>query len=157
MGDWRSRLRGLVRTDQPEPGDEDDEELAPHAVPPSGRPWPGGLPPCPALAEFYTICDGGGFTDYCINPLAELVESTESVREWGGDLAEDPPDVGRMIAFAYHDFGFPVVWDADRDLVGYFDMDGADGFVFSGDNNPDLIGLPIAKFLEGLLSRQVAP
>jgi hypothetical protein len=148
MGDWRARLRQLVDS-----GDPDDEgEGIYRAEPPSGEPWPAGLPPCPALAEFYAICDGGRFPEYSISPLDELVESTESVRDWAGDLANDPPAEGRMIAFAYLDFGFHVVWDADRDLVGYFDMDGADGYVFSGDRNPDLIGLPIATFLDRLLS-----
>ena len=50
------------------------------------------------------------------------------------------------------EFGHSLVWDSAEDRVGYYDTDGADGFVMSEETGAELMGRTIADFLAGLFA-----
>jgi hypothetical protein len=139
MSTWQARLRTLVRiVDQlPEPLNE-----AFSAQPPAGRPWPHRLPTCPALQDFYTLCDGGTFSHFSLHPLRDVQEFEE----------DDTVEPGRYVVIGDTEFGHSLVWDSTDDRVGYYDSDGADGFVISEETGAELMGRTAADFLAGLFS-----
>ena len=139
MATWQSQIQKLVRVAEqlPEPLNE-----AFSARPSSGGSWPPSLPPCPALQEFYALCDGGTFSHYSLHPLAELHEFQE----------DDEAEPGRYLAIGDTEFGYSLVWDSVEDRVGYYDFDGADGFVWSEETGAELMGRRMVDFLAGLFS-----
>ena len=139
MTTWRDRLRKLVRVAGrlPAPFGESFS-----VRPPSGRRWPARVAPCPALQEFYALCDGGTFSHYSLDRLAML-------QTFQGDDAAEP---GQYVGFGNTGFGHPLVWDGAADRVGYHDLDGADGFVWSEETGAELMGRTMADFLAGLFS-----
>src|SRR5262249_38733926 len=137
---WQSTVQKLVRVGQqlPEPLNE-----AFTARPPSAGRWPKGRPSCPALQEFYSLCDGGTFGRYTFGRRRDL----QDLHEGAGDA-----EAGRYLAFGDTEFGHQLVWDSAQDRVGYYDSDGADGLVLSGETGAELMGLPMDEFLSGLFS-----
>jgi hypothetical protein len=138
MGTWQSQLQKLVRISEqlPEPLNE-----AFLVEPPSGGHWPAHLPACPALQEFYGICDGGTFSHYTLASQADL--------EF---FSDDDVETGRYIVIGDTEFGHSLVWDSAQDKVGYYDLDGADGFVMSEETGAELMGRTMSDFLTGLFS-----
>jgi hypothetical protein len=142
MAAWQSQLQRLVRVAErlPEPLNE-----AFSARPPSGGNWPPSLPSCPALQEFYALCDGGTFSHYSLHRLAELQDFRE-------DRGDDEIEPGRYVVIGDTEFGHPLIWDSTQDRVGYYDVDGADGFVMSEETGAELMGRAMSDFLAGLFS-----
>ena len=136
---WQSQLQKLVRVAEQLP-EALNEEFS--VQQPSGQKWPAGLPSCPALQEFYALCDGGTFSHYSLHPLADLQQFRE----------DDEAEPGRYVEIGDTRFGHSLVWDSDEDRVGYYDFDGADGFVMSEETGAELMGRTMADFLTGLFS-----
>jgi hypothetical protein len=136
---WQSQLQKLVRVAGQLPGALNEEFSV---EPPSGQKWPAGLPSCPALQEFYALCDGGTFSHYSLHPLADLQQFQE----------DDEAERGRYVGIGNTQFGQSLIWDSDEDRVGYYDLDGADGFVMSEETGAELMGRTMADFLTGLSS-----
>jgi hypothetical protein len=136
---WQSRLQKLVRVIEELPEPLNDYFLV---EPPSGKSWPKELPPCPALKEFYTLCDGGTFSHYSLHSLDEVHEFDE-----GDDVGPEG-----YVTIGDTEFGHSLVWDSAKDQVGYYDFDGADGFVMSEETGAELMGRTMADFLAGLFS-----
>jgi hypothetical protein len=139
MATWQSQIQKLVRVAEllPEPLNE-----AFLVQPSSGGSLPAGLPSCPALQEFYALCDGGTFSHYSLHPVAEVQEFSE----------DDEAEPGRYVVIGDTEFGHSLVWDSDEDRVGYYDFDGADGFVMSEETGAELMGRTMADFLAGLFA-----
>jgi hypothetical protein len=142
MATWQSQLQKLVRVGEqlPEP-----LNLAFSAERPSGRGWPSRLPSCPALQEFYALCNGGTFNHYSLGRLADL----QHLRGHGGQDGIEP---GRYVIIGDTEFGHPLVWDSIEDRVGYYDPDGADGLVLSEETGAEGMGRSMADFLAGLFA-----
>ena len=97
------------------------------ANPPSGSPWPAGLPRSPLLQDFYAACDGGRLGAFSFLSLDELADETESTADWMQSTGCDAmPVKGHWLVFGNHDFGLTLIWDADRDAVLLYDSDGGD-------------------------------
>jgi hypothetical protein len=135
---WQDQLAALVRlapTLRP-PSDPQWPVVSEwfRISPPSGRAWPEGCPCCPALRDFYAICDGARFprfdrhyTDWL--PLAELRPRTQEVverfRQWYLDDGwDDMPRLGRHLVFARGSNDCCAIWDSSTDKV--FGHDGLD-------------------------------
>jgi hypothetical protein len=142
MATWQFQLQKLVRICEQL---DDPLNEAFSAEPPSGKPWPSHLPSCPALQEFYGICNGGAFSHYSLASQAELEFFSEFVNE-------DEAEPNRYIVIGDTEFGHSLVWDSTQDQVGYYDLDGADGFVMSEEIGADLMGRTMSDFLTGLFS-----
>jgi hypothetical protein len=90
MADWRAQLAKLVRAR----GTDRFPLRVFDVEPPSGRPWPDGLPSYQGLRDFYALCDGGPLSlQYNWLSLAEVERETE---RWQGML------------HGYHGDGRPV-------------------------------------------------
>lgn len=136
------------------------------AEPPSGGRWPGALPPCPLLQEFYDECDGGPIGPYDFLPLEELAEETADVLDWMETHADEGeiPKQGRCVMFARNEYGHDLLWDADRDAVLAFDSDGggvwdADDDTLADDGSaPAPAGrVPLARFLDRIANPPADP
>jgi hypothetical protein len=117
MRDWRPRLASWVQ--RWERLSELTRDCFP-VRPSAGAPWPPGLPYCPALAEFYALCDGGTFGPYELLPLAEVAGPAD---EW---LASSPGlDLvpGRWLRLGDHEYGHALIWDADADRLLLYSPD----------------------------------
>jgi len=144
MNDWRTRLAKLVRV--AERVEELPEPLAYfHASPASEGAWPGGLPPNPALRDFYPICDGGRIGSFEILPLAEVHPLIDDAPEAG------TVDPGRCHVFGDVEIGFPLVWDGVNDCVGYYDRD-SDEFQILSEQKPGM-GPTLEGFFAYVLGR----
>jgi hypothetical protein len=96
-------------------------------APPSGRAWPEGCPRCPALLDFYTICDGARFpsfdrhyTDWL--PLADLWPRTQGLverlhQQCLGDEWDDMPQLGRHLVFAHASNDYWAIWGSSTNQV----------------------------------------
>ena len=104
-----------------------------NAAPPSGAPWPEGLPSSPVLREFYAECDGGSLGPFCFLTLAEVADDTASTAEWMEGMEPDGmPPRGRWLAFGDNEYGLSLIWDADRDAVLLYASDG--GSLYDADD-----------------------
>jgi hypothetical protein len=143
MATWQTKLKKLVELfDQLPPTLSDAFLIEPSA----GKQWPQRLPSCPALLEFYTICDGGVFGYYTLHGLADLQMFEEAEAE-----------AGRYLAIGDTTFGHTLVWDSREDKVGYYDLDGADGFVFSSETGAKEMGLTMDGFLQEVFTPPTHP
>jgi hypothetical protein len=143
MPSWQAKLSKLVELfDQLPPTLTDAFLLEPSA----GKQWPQRLPSCPALLDFYAICDGGVFAYYTLHGLDDLHM-----------FAETEVEPGRYLAFGDTTFGHTIVWDSRDDRVGYFDLDGADGFVFSSETGAKEMGLTLDGFLREVFTPPTHP
>ena len=143
MATWQTKLKKLVQIfDQLPPKISDAFLLEPSA----GKTWPKRLPACPALLEFYAICDGGVFGYYTLHGLDDIKM-----------FDEDEAEAGRYLAFGDTAFGHTLVWDSREDKVGYYDLDGADGFVFSSETGAKEMGLTMDGFLSGVFTPPTRP
>ncbi len=96
-------------------------------APPAGESWPESLPKCPALEEFYKLCDGGTIGLFNFLALGELESTTEETQEWiGEDGHEELPPPGHWFVFGYNEFSHRVIWNTDQDDVVVYDTDGGD-------------------------------
>jgi hypothetical protein len=113
MVDWRARLAALVRfgKDLPEP-----MNAVFRARPPARGRWPKGLPACPALVEFYTLCDGGTFFRYDFLPLHRVKAEALTLRGWP-DRPGDPAAEVRHLLLGYDPDSFALIWDSRKDEV----------------------------------------
>jgi hypothetical protein len=143
MPTWQAQLRKLVEIfeELPEPLTE-----AFLVEPPSGKAWRKGIPSCPALQEFYSLCDGGTFSYYTLSALGDLQK-----------FDEEEVEGNRYLAIGDTQFGHTLVWDSREDRVGYYDFDGADGLVMSAETGAALMGLPMEGFLRGLFTPPTRP
>ncbi len=121
--DWRTRLANLVRLGK-------GWEFPWNAYrprPPSGRPWPKGLPSSTTLRDFYALCDGGPFSGLgsCLrlrelrtaaNNMAAQVEQDR--KELGNDL--EPFVMGRHLVLATDPEDFPLIWDSETNLLAWY-------------------------------------
>jgi len=141
MRDWRVELEKMVRFGGaiPEPLCDCFE-----VQPPSGSGWPDGLPSCPALRDFYRLCDGGRLGDFSFLRLGEVKTTTEETREWidrrGG---EDDLTPGRWAQWGYDEFGEYLLWDEARCQLFLYDSDGG---------GTEEVGGPVERFLERLFN-----
>lgn len=133
MATWQTKLRKLVEVFDQLPSEISDSFLI---EPTARKKWPPQLPCCPALLEFYSICDGGVFSYYTLHGLDDLQMFDEGEAE-----------AGRYLAIGDTTFGHTLVWDSREDMVGYYDFDGADGFVFSSETGAKEMGLTMDGFL----------
>src|SRR5438876_9722851 len=112
MTRWQDQLTKLVRlapTLQP-PADPHGPAEVFRVAPPSGRPWPEGCPRCPALLDFYALCDGARFPWYAHHytdwlPLADLRPGTQQLvdrlhQQYLDDEWDGMPQFGRHLVFA---------------------------------------------------------
>ena len=143
MADWRSRLAALVRVgkDLPEPMNWF------RARPPTRRGWPKSLPACPALAEFYTLCDGGTFFWYDFFPLRRVKAEAAAFRGWP-DRPGDPSEQLRHLLLGYDPDSFALIWDSAKDELVLFKADAQD--TYPG-------GVTFAAFVEELFGPKLAP
>jgi hypothetical protein len=120
------------------------------ARPPSGKPWPAGLPSCPALAEFYALCDGGRFYPYEVLPLRNIAKETASLRDWVGDDADDEAPAGPWLVLGRHAEvdSHVLVWDVAADRVGLYSAD--NGWIFDEEGGWSFAGGSPAALWEGL-------
>jgi hypothetical protein len=65
---------------------------------------------------------------------------------------DDEVEAGRYVVIGDTEFGHSLVWNSTEDQVGYYDFDGADGFVMSEETGAELMGRTMAGFLAGLFS-----
>src|SRR5216684_2781338 len=131
--DWRARLAKLVRVGQA--ATLPVKAFCPR--PPSGRPWPKGLPSSPTLRDLYALCDGGVFGGhFAFLRLRELktasknmVEQVRQDRE-GFEDEQQPFVMGRHVVLAEDSAGFPLVWDAETNLLAWYqpEIDGGQGW-----------------------------
>ncbi len=98
--------------------------------PPSGQPWPRKLASCPALKDFYALCDGGDLSlQYKFLPLAELADET---RRWADELpglsSDDLPYrlTAKMVVLGENCDGAILVWDGKADRVSTLYWRGGD-------------------------------
>lgn len=141
MRDWQIELEKMVRFSGrlPELIREGFE-----ANPPSGGSWPDGLPTCPALRDFYRLCDGGNIGGYFPVPLAEIADETERLNEWIEDRGgEDELTPGGWVIIGRNEADLCILWDAAKDRLFLYDSDG-------GGTEP--AGGPVEKFLERLFN-----
>ena len=143
MATWQTKLRKLVEIFDQLPPKISDAFLV---EPTAGKQWPQQLPFCPALLEFYAICDGGVFSYYTLHGLDDLQM-----------FDEDEAEAGRYLAIGDTTFGHTLVWDSREDKVGYYDFDGADGFVFSSETGAREMGLTMDGFLSGVFTLPTHP
>lgn len=143
MPTWQPKLRKLVEIfDQLPPKISDAFLIAPTA----GKQWVQPLPVCPTLIEFYSICDGGVFSYYTLHGLDDLQM-----------FEEEEVEAGRYLAIGDTTFGHTLVWDSQMDKVGYYDLDGADGFVFSSETGAKEMGLTMDGFLSEIFTPPIHP
>ena len=114
MATWQARLEKLVRLGDRLPGDLGEVFSAAR---PEKSPWPSGLPSCPALEEFYRLCDGGSFSDgqwlYDFLPRHHLAAEAISLAESLGPGGEDEIVPERYLVLAQTDWG-DLVWVSVR-------------------------------------------
>jgi hypothetical protein len=142
MADWRARLAALVRfgNDLPEPMNGF------RGRPPTGRPWPRGLPSRPALVEFYNLCDGGQFFFWDFLPLRRVKAEAAAFRGWP-DRPGDPAADMRYLLLAYDPDSFALLWDSERDEV----------FPYKHEAQSDCPrGTPFAAFVQELFAPELA-
>jgi hypothetical protein len=130
------------------------------ANPPSSNPWPGGLPTCPPLQEFYAACDGGRIGPYQFLPRDELSAETAAIADWMESIgSEELPQQGLWLVLGHNEYGHTLIWDADRDAVLLYDSDGGD--LWDADNTrlaydgswPGSTGhLTLAQFFDRLVN-----
>ena len=139
---WRPLLAKLVQSR--------GTDLYPLTVfeipPPAGGGWPPGVPSCPALRDFYGLCDGGNLSlQYTFLPLAGVAPETDRWRAELPKLEGDGNDwwlePGRHAVFGTDSGGALLVWDAAGDRVSTLYWRG-------GDWEP--LGLSFEQFLEAL-------
>lgn len=131
-----------------------------NANPPSGGPWPAGLPTSPLLQDFYATCDGGTFGAYTFLSLDELAAETAVTADWMESMGSDElPQKGLWLVLGHNEYGHTLIWDADRDAVLLYDSDG--GGLWDSDNSkldydgswPGSTGhLTLASFLDRLVN-----
>ena len=124
---WRDLLRKMVKYYAADPAPDDDPMFLFSARPPSAGRWPDSLPLCPAMREFYQLCDGG---EMCVSfvPFGGLVETTT---RWIDNLKgyDDRGDIlfpGRHIVFAEDAGGAPHIWDSETGKTASFYYRGGD-------------------------------
>jgi hypothetical protein len=96
-------------------------------APPSGGAWPAGCPRCPALLDFYAICDGARFpwfdrhyTDWL--PLADLRPRTQELverihQQHPGSDWDNMLQLGHHLVFAHGLNDYSLVWDSSTNQV----------------------------------------
>jgi hypothetical protein len=141
MATWQTKLRKLVEIFDQLPPKISDAFLV---DPTAGKQWPQQLPCCPALLEFYAICDGGVFSYYTLHGMDDI-------------QMFDEDEAGRYLAIGDTIFGHTLVWDSREDKVGYYDLDGADGFVFSSETGAKEMGLTMDGFLSEVFTLPIRP
>jgi hypothetical protein len=129
MTRWQDQLARLVRlapTLQPPTDPQWSVEWF-RVASPSGGAWPEGCPCCPALLDFYAICDGARFpwfgqhyTDWL--PLADLRPRTLELverfqQQYLGDEWDGMPEFGRHLVFAHGANDYWLIWDSSTDRV----------------------------------------
>ena len=144
MADWRSRLAALVRfgKDLPEP-----MNLSFHARPPTRRGWPNHLPACPALVEFYALCDGGQFCFYDFLPLRRVKAEAAAFRGWPDRPGDQSAGV-RHLLLGYDQDSFSLIWDSAKDELVQYKSDAQSDYPR---------GVPFAAFVEKLFVPELAP
>ena len=142
MVDWRDRLTALVRfgKDLPEPMN------CFRARPPTGRSWPRGLPSCPALAEFYALCDGGQFFCWDFLPLRRVKAEAAAFRGWPDRPGDRTADM-RHLLLAYDPDSFALLWDSEKDEVIQYKQDAQSHYPR---------GTPFAAFVKELFAPELA-
>jgi hypothetical protein len=117
MRDWRLRLATWVRVRDRLPElTRDCFEIRP----PSGAPWPKGVPACVALSDLYGLCDGGTFGDYSLSAVAELADPSTGWLAGSPGLDLKP---GRWAELGSHEYGHALLWDAQADEVMLYSPD----------------------------------
>jgi hypothetical protein len=145
--DWRPLLAKLVRVGKAWPLPL--KACCPR--PPSGRSWPKGLPSSPTLRDLYALCDGGSLGSlFGWLRLRELkaaaknmVEQVRQDRDAFG--IEQPPFIpGRHLVLAEDSDGFPLVWDAETNLLAWYQpaIDGGRGW--------EPLNVTLEAYLDGL-------
>jgi hypothetical protein len=96
-------------------------------APPYGGAWVEGCPRCPALLDFYDICDGARFPWFDRHyidwlPLADLRPRTQELLErlhqrYQGDEWDDMPQLGRHLVFAHGLNDYWMIWDSSTNQV----------------------------------------
>jgi hypothetical protein len=142
MADWRSRLAALVRfgKELPEPMN------CFRARPPTRRGWPKSLPACPALVEFYALCDGGKFFWYDFLPLRRVKTEAAAFRGWP-DRPGDPSAHVRHLLLGYDQDSFALIWDSAMDELVLFKSDAQSAYPR---------GVSFAAFVEELFAPNLA-
>ncbi len=115
---WRARLAKLVQAVERLPHPLTD--CVPH--PPSGGPWPQGMPSCSVLRDFYELCDGGYVRHLRWCRLRELKARTKEAATWIGQHGpeESPFDPRRHVLLGEDEAGFPFIWDSTVDQIAYY-------------------------------------
>jgi hypothetical protein len=145
--DWRARLAKLVRVGRT--WQFPLKAFCPR--PPSGRPWPKGLPSSAALRDLYALCDGGtsfgGHFGWLrlreLKPAAKnMVEQVRQDRNSG--IEQQPFVLGRHLLLAKDSDGFPLVWDAETQLLAWYqpEIDGGRGW--------EPLNITVDAYLDGL-------
>lgn len=141
MSNWQAVLSAFVQEFEQLPESMTEAFLVSE---PSGNKWPRGLPSSPTLIEFYSICGGGVFCHYVLHDINELQDFGENNDEFA--------EPNRYVEIGDTEFGQTLVWDSQTDRIGYFDLDGADGFVWSEETGAPGIGSAPNRFFEILFS-----
>jgi hypothetical protein len=144
MVDWRSRLAALVRfgKDLPEP-----MNLCFRARPPTRGGWPKRLPSCPALVEFYALCDGGQFSCYDFLPLRRVKAEAAAFRGWPDRPGDQSAGV-RHLLLGYDQDSFALIWDSAKDELIHYKSDAQSAYPR---------GVPFAAFAEKLFAPELGP
>jgi hypothetical protein len=121
--DWRARLADLVRLSK----EWEFPWKAYRPRPPSGRPWPKGLPASATLRDFYALCDGGPFSG--LGSWLRLRELRTAAKNMAAQIEQDrkelgdhvgPFVMGRHLVLATDPDGFPLIWDSETDLLAWY-------------------------------------
>ena len=125
-GDWRPLLAAMVAA----AGGVEMPLCLYDLRPPSGQPWPAGVPSGPGLRDFYARCDGGTLSlQYQWHPLADLKPET---RRWAAELPKLsapgrpwrlPP---KAVVLGEDSGGALLVWNVASDRVSLMDWRGGD-------------------------------